>query len=160
MKSLSESIRPPMMSSVSSSVSSPKTLIKFPNYLEVEKCIHDLLTQQMYLKQKKQLGFVWIRKIMYTVDPSTNETFYYNEDIDMLCPYDPTIKHFNVTYFIPSFPCKTFPKTFDQNIYEYALAKFILSKASSNTVFNNTKVGRFLDRCFERKASGLVPIFI
>lgn len=153
MKSLSESIRPPM--------SSPKTLIKFPNYLEVEKCIHDLLTQQRYLKQKNHLGFVWIRKIMYTVDPSTNETYYYNEDIDMLCPYDPTIKHFNVTYFIPSFPCKTFPKTFDQNIYEYALAKFILSKAASpNTIFNNTKVGRFLDRCLERKASGLVPIFI
>jgi len=160
MKSLSESIRPPMMSSVSSSVSSTKTLNKFPNYLEVEKCIHDLLAQQRYLKQKKQVGFVWIRKIMYTVDPSTNETYYYNEDRDMLCPYDPTIKKFNVTYFIPTFPCKSFPKTFDQNIYEYALAKFILSKASSTSNFNNTKVGRFLDRCLERKDGGVVPIFI
>lgn len=132
-------------------------LTKFANYLEVEKCIHDLITQQQLMTKSAAIGFVWIRKIVFSEDSNTRERYYYNADADMLCPLHESRRHFNVCYLIPTFPCNTFPTQFDHNIYEYAIAKFIQLK-TFNKDFDRTKVGYFLQRALKRRNT--VPIFI
>jgi len=127
----------------------------FDHYVEIEKCIHDLTVQQRYLTQNHKVGFVWIRRIVYTVDLKTGERYYYNNDVDMLCSMSDN-HTFQVDYFVPGLPCSKFPKQLDVNVYEYALAKLI--KLKYPYLLKNTKVGYFLDRSLNRVA-GRVAFF-
>lgn len=137
-----------------------KPVDKLHTYIDAETCIRDLIHQQQQLKSKFQIGFIWIQKIMFYDDPVIQGVRHYvHADIHMLCDFDASNLSLEVLYMIPSFPCKKFPKSFPQNIYEFALANWIQRKTPFKN-FHGTKIGYFLYRCLKQKDETCPPLFI